>query len=81
MDIKQITEEAEKLMIEDMQSAINADEQWRAEMYLNWAIGTQTFWRRLITTALSHESDISRWDEIAKYRDNAEEKLVMLPTY
>ncbi|ELW0109213.1 hypothetical protein QMR03_004522, partial [Salmonella enterica] len=47
MNIKQITDEAEKLITEDMQKAIDAKDQWQAEMFFNWAVGTLNFWRRL----------------------------------
>lgn len=35
MNIKQITDEAEKSITEDMQKAIDANDQWQAEMFFN----------------------------------------------
>lgn len=38
MNIKQITDEAEKSITEDMQKAIDTKDQWQAEMFFNWAV-------------------------------------------
>lgn len=71
MDLKQITEEAEKLMTEHMQDAINATEQWQREMYYNWAYGVLNLWRKLASTIISSELDNSEWLKIVAYRDSA----------
>ncbi|EAR7712416.1 hypothetical protein EZ355_23335 [Salmonella enterica] len=75
MNIKQITDEAEKLITEDMQKAIDAKDQWQAEMFFNWAVGTLNFWRRLASFIVRQESDLSKWNEVNKYRDDALEKF------
>ncbi|MCP1694852.1 hypothetical protein J2T26_004758 [Citrobacter farmeri] len=46
MNIKQITGEAETSITEDIQKAIDAKDQWQAEMFFNWAVDTLNFWRR-----------------------------------
>ncbi|MGK2407038.1 hypothetical protein ACSJG3_13360 [Klebsiella pneumoniae] len=71
MDLKQITEEAEKLMTEHMQDAINATEQWQREMYYNWAYGVLILWRKLASAIISSEHDNSEWLKIVAYRDSA----------
>ncbi|NDO80941.1 hypothetical protein CJP72_09220 [Citrobacter sp. NCU1] len=78
MDIKQITEEAEKLMTEHMQDAINAQEQWGKEIYYNWAFGVLNLWRRLASVLIQAESDNKVRDEKVKYRDDALEKFEKL---
>jgi len=78
MDLKEITDETEKLLIEDMQNARNAKEQWQAEMYYNWAVGTLTLWRRLARAAKRQESDLAKWNELAKYENNVEERFSKL---
>lgn len=75
MNIKQITDEAEKSITEDMQKAIDAKDQWQAEMFFNWAVGTLNFWRRLASFIVRQESDLSKWNEVNKYRDDALEKF------
>ncbi|EBK7711159.1 hypothetical protein DT728_23190 [Salmonella enterica] len=75
MDLKQITEEAEKLMTEHMQEAINATEQWQREMYYNWAYGVLILWRKLASIIISSESDNSEWLKIVAYRDSALERF------
>ncbi|EBJ4206799.1 hypothetical protein DUG12_24725 [Salmonella enterica] len=60
MNIKQITDEAEKSITEDMQKAIDAKDQWQAEMFFNWAVGTLNFWRRLASFIVRQESDLSK---------------------
>ncbi|EHW5250941.1 TPA: hypothetical protein ACQ8V3_004354 [Escherichia coli] len=75
MNIKQITDEAEKSITEDMQKAIDAKDQWQAEMFFNWAVGTLNFWQRLASFIVHQESDLSKWNEVNKYRDDASEKL------
>ncbi|WP_096976015.1 hypothetical protein [Escherichia coli] len=75
MNIKQITDEAEKSITEDMQKAIDAKDQWQAEMFSNWAVGTLNFWRRLASFIVHQESDLSKWNEVNKYRDDALEKF------
>ncbi|MDI5530378.1 hypothetical protein MJI67_22510 [Salmonella enterica subsp. enterica serovar Cerro] len=75
MNIKQITDEAEKLITEDMQKAIDAKDQWQAEMFFNWAVGTLNFWRRLASFIVRQESDLSKWNEVNKYRDDVLEKF------
>ncbi|HBG9400285.1 TPA: hypothetical protein ACW0R2_004844 [Citrobacter freundii] len=78
MDMKQITEEAEKLMTEHMQDAISAKEEWRREMYYNWAFGVLVLWRRLTSVLIQAEPDDSVWCEKVKYRDEANEKFEKL---
>lgn len=78
MDIKQLTEEAEKLINDDMQKAIDAKEQYQAEMYYNWAFGTLTLWRRLASVTISQESDTSKWIKLDDYRDKAEDRFTSL---
>ncbi|EBZ2217470.1 hypothetical protein AH580_19565 [Salmonella enterica subsp. enterica serovar Montevideo] len=75
MNIKQITDEAEKSITEDMQKAIDAKDQWQAEMFFCWAVGTLNFWRRLASFIVRQESDLSKWNEVNKYRDDALEKF------
>lgn len=75
MDLKQITEEAEKLMTEYMQDAVKAQEQWRKEMFYNWAFGALNFWRKLTSVLIQAESDNIVWDEKVKYRDEALERF------
>lgn len=76
MNIKQITDEAEKsILTEDMQKAIDAKDQWQAEMFFNWAVGTLNFWRRLASFIVRQESDLSKWNEVNKYRDDTLEKF------
>ncbi|EGM6571540.1 hypothetical protein IRX65_004916 [Salmonella enterica] len=75
MNIKQITDETEKSITEDMQKAIDAKDQWQAEMFFNWAVGTLNFWRRLASFIVRQESDLSKWNEVNKYRDDALEKF------
>lgn len=75
MNIKQITDEAEKSITEDMQKAIGAKDQWQAEMFFNWAVGTLSFWRRLASFIVRQKSDLSKWNEVNKYRDDALEKF------
>ena len=74
VDIKQITDVTEKSISEDMESAINAEQQWEAEMYFNWAVGSLNLWRRLASATISQNSDIPEWLELNKYRDIAEKK-------
>lgn len=81
MDIKQITEEAEKLMTEHMQDAINADEGWKSEMYYNWAFGVLILWRKLASTLISSISEHSSWLEIVKYKDSANERFEKLVSF
>ena len=75
MNIKQITDEAEKSITEDIQKAIDAKDQWQAEMFFNWTVGTLNFWRRLASFIVRQESDLSKWNEVNKYRDDALEKF------
>lgn len=75
MNIKQITDETEKSIKEDMQKAIDAKEQWQAEMFYNWAVGSLNLWRKLANAIVCQESNLSKWNEINQYRDNALERF------
>lgn len=81
MDIKLITEEAEKLMTEHMQDAINATEQWQREMYYNWAYGVLILWRKLASTILSSAPDNSEWLKISEYKDSANNRFEKLVSF
>ncbi|GJH75910.1 hypothetical protein [Escherichia coli] len=75
MNIKQITDEAEKSITEDMQKAIDAKDQWQAEIFFQLGSRHPEFWRRLASFIVRQESDLSKWNEVNKYRDDALKKF------